>query len=333
MNDSIGLRANDVGDLRVNDAVDLRAAVAPAAECDWPITNCYVDAWMLVLHAWGLDPLAGLGVTVAQDYEGDQFTFFKYLHEDLEQLYGVIVGELSIWQSLEEQIATQVRLGRLVLVEVDGYYLPDTRATSYRTQHTKTTIGVDSIGPGRLSYFHNVGHYELSGDDYAGAFRRLPGQDAVDDVLPPYVEVARRRWPPLTGQALTDAAVATLRRHLRRRPDVSPIVAYRSDFAAQMDWLMAHPERFHDYAFGVFRQLGANFQLLGGHINWLMDRGTNDLVSASQAAAEISTTAKAMQFKVARIASRRRYDPCDAMFDALERSYAAVIDGLERGLG
>ena len=69
---------------RMNDAVDLRAPAAPARECDWPITNCYVDAWMLVLRAWGLDPLAGLGVTVAQDYEGDQFTFFKYLHEDLE---------------------------------------------------------------------------------------------------------------------------------------------------------------------------------------------------------------------------------------------------------
>ena len=86
----------------MNDAVDLRAAVAPAEPCDWPITNCYVDAWMLVLRAWGLDPLAGLGVTVAQDYEGDQFTFFKYLHEDLEKLYGVIVGELSIWHALEE---------------------------------------------------------------------------------------------------------------------------------------------------------------------------------------------------------------------------------------
>ncbi len=319
----------------MNDAVDLRAAVAPAEPCDWPITNCYVDAWMLVLRAWGLDPLAGLGVTVAQDYEGDQFTFFKYLHEDLEKLYGVIVGELSIWHALESQIATQVGLGRLVLVEVDGYYLPDTRATSYRTQHTKTTIVVDTmdLGARSLTYFHNVGHYELTGEDYAGVFRKRPGQDAVDDVLPPYVEVARRRWPPLRGAALTQAAVETLRRHLRRRPDENPIRAYRADFAAQMDWLMAHPDRFHHYAFGVFRQLGADFQLLAAHTNWLTQRGINELVSSSRAAAEISSSAKAMQFKVARIASRHRFDPCDALFDTLEERYEAVIDGLERALG
>jgi len=335
---------NDAVDLRATAApADLRATVAPAQDCDWPITNCYVDAWMLVLRTSGLDPLAGLGVTVAQDYEGDQFTFFKYLHEDLEHLYGVVVGELTIWHSLEEQIAVQARLGRLVLIEVDGYYLPDTRATSYRSQHTKTTIAVDSIdiGAGRLSYFHNVGNYQLAGEDYAGVFRKLPGQDALDDVLPPYVEFVRRRRPPLRDSALTEAATQLLRRHLRRRPEQNPIRCYRADFAQQMDWLMAHPDRFHDYAFGVFRQLGANFQLLAAHISWLMSRGTNHLVSSSEnhlvssseAAAAISANAKTMQFKVARIASRRRFDPCDALFDTLERDYETVMAGLLQALG
>jgi hypothetical protein len=318
----------------MNDAVELGSTVAPAGECDWPITNCYVDAWMLVLGAWGMNPLAGLGVTVAQDYEGDQFTFFKYLHEDLERLYGVIVGELSIWHALEEQIATQVRLGRLVLMEADGYYLPDTRATSYRAQHTKTTIAVDVMDPGagRLSYFHNVGHYELAGEDYAGVFRRLPGQDAVDDVLPPYVEFVRRRWPALRDGALTEAAVEVLRRHLRRRPERNPIDRYRAEFAGQMDWLMTYPDRFHDYAFGVFRQLGANFQLLAAHIDWLVNRGVSRLGGVSQHAAAISANAKTMQFKVARIATRRRFDPCDALFDALGSGYDTVMNGLDRAL-
>jgi hypothetical protein len=323
----------------MNDAVDLGTAdpgVAggAVAACDWPTTNCYIDAWMLLLRGWGLDPVAGLGVTAAQDYEGDQFTFFKYLHEDLERLYGVIVGELTIWYSLEEQIETQVQLGRLVLAEVDGWFLPDTRATSYRQQHTKTTIVVDAmdVAAGRLAYYHNTGHYELAGEDYAGVFRKLPGQ-AADDALPPYVEIARRRWPALQGAALTDTAVEIMRRHLRRRPEQNPIAAYRADFTAQMDWLMARPERFHDYAFGTFRQLGANFQLLAAHTQWLDARGVGGLLGASEAAAAISATAKAMQFKVARIASRRRFDPCDTMFDTLERNYAAVIDGLQRGLG
>ena len=36
---------------------------ASASSCDWPVTNCYIDAWMLVLRDWGLDAMAGLGVT------------------------------------------------------------------------------------------------------------------------------------------------------------------------------------------------------------------------------------------------------------------------------
>ena len=63
----------------------------------------------------------------------------------LSSLYGVIVGELSIWQPLHDHIQEQVQRGHLVLAEVDGYYLPDTRATSYRMQHIKTTIGVDAM--------------------------------------------------------------------------------------------------------------------------------------------------------------------------------------------
>lgn len=308
--------------------------IAAPAECDWLITNCYIDAWTLILAAWGLDPVAGLGVTVAQDYEGDQFTFFKYQHDDLELLYGAVVGELTIYTSLEQQIHEQTRNGRLVLLEADGYYLPDTRATSYRTQHTKTTIGIDDIDPARgsLGYFHNVGHYELTGEDYGGVFRKLPHQSQVDDVLPPYVEFVKRRWSPLRDAALTDAAVGLLRRHLRRRPDDNPIARYREDFPRHMEWLQARPQSFHDYAFGIFRQLGANYQLLANHVDWLDGRGVAGLLEVRDAARVISATAKSMQFKVARIASRGRFDPCTAMFDALEQSYCAIIDGLKRTL-
>ncbi|HUN43590.1 MAG TPA: DUF1839 family protein [Acetobacteraceae bacterium] len=314
----------------MNDAVDLHMAVAPVADCDWPTTNCYIDAWMGILRSWNLDPLAGLGVTVAQDYEGDQFTFFKYLHEDLETLYGVVVGELNIWHALEVQLAAQVQMGRLVLVEVDGFYLPDTRATSYRSQHIKTTIGIDSmdLAAGRMTYFHNIGHYGLSGQDYAGVFRRLPGQDAADDALAPYVEFVRRRFQPLRGNSLTDAAMRLLRRHMRRRPEENPIRCYRADFQQQMDWLMAHPDRFHDYAFSVFRQLGANFQLLASHLDWLESRGFG-FGEARAAAETISANAKALQFKVARIASRRRFDPCTAVFDALEANYETAMGSLD----
>ena len=209
---------------------------------------------------------------------------------------------------------------------------PDTRATSYRTQHTKTTIGVDciDIGAGRLSYFHNVGHYELTGEDYAGVFRKLAGQRCGGRRAAALCRnssgVAGHRY---AGAALTDASVALLRRHLRRRPEQNPIRRYRADFPQHMDWLMAHPDRFHDYAFGVFRQLGANFQLLrpstrlvAAELPRRFDRGTGR-------ARRFPPAAKTMQFKVARIASRRRFDPCDAMFETLERDYEAVMSRLD----
>jgi hypothetical protein len=305
----------------------------PPAECDWPTTNCYIDAWMGMLTDWGLDPMAGLGVTAAQDYEGDQFTFFKYLPEDLELLYGIVVGELSIYRSLEEQIEQQVRLGHVVLVEVDGFHLPDTRATSYQTQHTKTTIAVERIDipSGRLEYYHNTGRYSLAGDDYAGVFRKLPGQASVD-ALPPYVEFIKRRFSPLTGRALTDAAIDLLRKHLRKRPDANPIQRYRDDFPRHAEWLIAHPECFHEYAFNNFRQLGANFELLARHTDWLETQGFADLTAPRNAARTISATAKALQFKVARIASKSRFDPCDAMFDALDQCYQRVMAGLDRAV-
>jgi hypothetical protein len=268
-------------------------------------------------------------MTVTQDYEGDQFTFFKFLHEDLERLYGIVAGELSIWLPLQDHIQQQVQGGRLVLAEVDGYYLPDTRATSYRTQHVKTTIGVDRMdgGAGWLSYFHNDGHYELSGEDYAGLF------DKAAAALPPYVEFVKRRWPPLQGSALTEAAIELMRRHLHRRPDASPVQRYRAEFAGRMDWLMAHPGMFHEYAFNNLRQLGANHHLLARHVAWLRARGVGGVDAAHDAAAAISSAAKAMQFKAARIVSKRRFDPCTALFDTMEQSYAAAMQCLDRVFG
>ncbi len=304
----------------------------PASDCDWPTTNCYVDVWTLMLGAWRLDPIAGLGMTVAQNYEGDQFTFFKYQHDDLERLYGLVVGELMIYPSLEERIAQQIRIGRSVLVEVDSYYLPDTRATSYRSQHVKTTIGIDSIDVdgGRLTYFHNTGHHELFGQDYAGVFYKLPWQRPADEVLPPYVEFVSRRWPPKLGSALTETSLDLLRRHLVRRPEQNPIRRYREDFPRHMDWLVQRPHRFHDYAFAVFRQLGANYQLLANHVDWLQQRSAADLTVARDAARRLSAGAKVLQFKVARIANRGRFDACEPIFDALERDYSTAIACLEQ---
>ena len=75
---------------------------------DWPETNCYVDLWIEVLHARGDDPRAALGFTAALDFEGDQFTFFKFPLEDLALLHGARVGELSIYDTVEAHAREQI---------------------------------------------------------------------------------------------------------------------------------------------------------------------------------------------------------------------------------
>jgi len=52
----------------------------------FPETNCYVDVWIELLHAHGLDPMAMLGFCAAIDWEDDQWTFFKPPLADLEAL-------------------------------------------------------------------------------------------------------------------------------------------------------------------------------------------------------------------------------------------------------
>ena len=68
-----------------------------SSERAWPETNCYVDLWIEVLATSGVAPEAMLGFTLTQDFEGDQFTFFKVPLEDLDTLYGIRATELAIY--------------------------------------------------------------------------------------------------------------------------------------------------------------------------------------------------------------------------------------------
>ncbi|PWC36625.1 serine--tRNA ligase [Azospirillum sp. TSO35-2] len=294
----------------------------------WPETNCYVDLWIEALHARGLDPLAMLGFTVTQDFEGDQFTFFKVPLEDLETLYGLRVQELAIYDSVEAHAAEQLRRtsdGGLVLVEVDGFHLPDTRGTSYGTTHVKTTVGIVRIDPAArwMDYFHNAGFYRLEGADYDGAFAAAAGP------LFPYVEFVKTGRPPLEGRALVGASLDLMRRHLARRPAGNPVTAYRAAFPEHLDRLLARPmEDFHLYAFNLLRQLGANFELLGAHVGWL--DGPAEAVEACRSIAE---GAKAMQFQLARTVARRKAPDLTDSFDRLERAHDTALGALNRHYG
>ena len=90
----------------------------------WPETNCYVDLWIELLAALGFEPAAMLGFTVAQDFEGDQFTFFKVPLEDLEALYGVATGiiglETAVFRFFLPTLAGNV-FGGTVLFSVLSY--------------------------------------------------------------------------------------------------------------------------------------------------------------------------------------------------------------------
>jgi hypothetical protein len=302
----------------------------------WVETNCYIDLWIELLHGFGLDPRAGFAFTVTQDFEGDQFTFFKFPLEDLEALYGTQVQELAIYDSLEDRVLAQTLRGHTVLVEVDGYYLPNTRATSYRREHPKTTVGIDFIDPAgkRLGYFHNTGYHRLEGDDYDGVFRKLPRFFEQPDVLFPYVEFCKQAHPPLEGLALAEASAALLRGHLARRPTRNPITQWRAAFPEQLDAVLTRGERyFHLYSFNLMRQLGANFEFLSKYLLWLNEHDYGVPESVIAGAQTIASESMVMQFRLVRAMARKRPDLCTDCFDTLEAAYENTLPPLAELVG
>ncbi|PAK15345.1 DUF1839 family protein [Burkholderia ubonensis] len=298
-------------------------------EMVWKQTNCYVDLWLEVLCWWGFNPYAALPFTIALDFEGDQFTFFKFPHDELERLYGIVVQEHSIYEPLDRHIDTQVARGHLMIVEVDAWFLPDTRGISYRTQHTKTTIGIDAIDRAQrhLGYFHNSGYYVAEGPDYDG----LVGSGSPM-ALPPYVECAKRRFAPLGERALCAASLDALQRQLRRVPAVNPIAAFRRQLRRDARALADAPlERFHAYSFNSVRQLGANFELFGCYARWLHASGCVGPFADIRAACErIASEAMVLEFRLARACARGKDEHGDSALDAIEAAYGDLIDCARR---
>ena len=283
----------------------------------WTEANCYVDLWIELLHTSGVEPLAALPFTFAIDLEGDQWTFFKFPAADLNALYGVDVIELQIWRPITAHLEEQLVLGRPVLIEVDAFYLPDTAGTSYQQEHIKTTIAVQAldVAAQRAGYFHNTGYYELGSPDFVGVFR-LKGELTDPKYLPPYAEVAKlgvrpERRAHLTGHTLVARSLELLGAHLARAPLDNPFGRYATRFDADLDSLAGEPLiHFHRYAFATLRQCGAAFGLGGAYLRWLQANGEHGLERIVAACNVIATTAKALQFKVARsVNGNRPFDP------------------------
>ena len=296
----------------------------------WPESNCYVDLWIEVLHALGLDPHPCLAFTLGTDFEGDQWTFFKPSLDTLRQLYGIEVQELSIWRPLADQVVEQAARGRLVMPEVDAFFLPDTQGTDYRRQHGKTTIAIDEIdvSAGRLGYFHNGGYYRLEGEDFAGVFRR--GGEESPAFLPPYVEFAKldnlqRRSEP----ELVTLAVASTRAQLLQLPPENPLRLFEERFSEHLQWLIAGRAAFHPYAFVMLRQLGASFELAGALVHWLTAHGEAGLEPAYLEYQALATAAKALLLKTARAANTKKVFDAAPLLGAMATSWTAATRCLQ----
>jgi hypothetical protein len=294
----------------------------------WAETNCYVDIWVELLHALGRDPVAALPFTVAIDFEGDQWTFFKFPPSDLYELYGLDVNELALWRPPLDHIEEQLGRGNPVLIELDSFYLPDTAGTAYRLAHVKTTVAATDVdaGSGRLGYFHGQGYYTLEGEDFAGALR-LGNQDAA--ALPPYAEIVKVRGAREREEALVETSLALLRRHLDRAPRENPFVAFRTRMERDSAGLLRESlETFHQYSFATVRQFGSCFELTATYLQWLSERGHDAAAEVREDFLSLAQSAKAFQFQLARSMARRK--PLDlSPLDAMAERWQAGMSGLK----
>lgn len=301
----------------------------------WPEKNCYADLWIELLHAQKLAPEAMLPFVLAVDFEGDQWTFFKPSHDELRQLYGIEVSELTVWLPLLQHAREHTAAGKWISVEVDAHWLPDTAGTDYRQAHSKTTIVINEIDEAaeRLGYFHNAGYYELSGEDFRRTFRL--GQEDDATYLPLFAELVRLdrvvHRPADELRALTRHLLHT---HLARRATHNPVARFSLRFAQDLPALQAAGlAHYHKWAFGTVRQMGAACELAAQCLDWLATDGS--LAEPAAAYRRVAEIAKTLILKGARtVASKRAFDAApllDEAATAWDQGMASLQSALARG--
>lgn len=296
----------------------------------WIEKNCYVDIWIELLQSLGLEPVAMFPFTLGIDFEGDQWTFLKPPLDELRDLYGLDVQEMSVWRPLIEHAAEHLDAGKLLSTEADAYWLPDTASTDYRRQHTKTTIVVNDLDTGRqrLGYFHNAGYYSLEGED----FRQLLRLDVPADagVLPLYAELVRCDKIVRLGTAdLAAVSARLLCGYVERRPTSNPVRRFAARLERDLPQLLTRGlPYFHAWAFATIRQLGSAFELLAAHLRWQSEQGILDaeqLLAAARQFDVITQSNKTLILKIARAVNTCR--PFDSG-PGLEEMALAWDDGV-----
>ena len=305
------------------------------AERAWGESNCYIDVWIEVLHALGCDPHACLSFVLAIDWDGDQFTFFKPPHEDLTLLYGVDVQELNVYRPLIDNACEQLRGGKLVLAEADAFFLPDTAGTDYRTQHTKTTIGIQEIDreAWSLGYFHNSSYHTLKDTDFVGLFRLDAPPDPT--FMPFFAELVRtERVQRLETRELVSRSKALLGKHLGRRPGTNPVARFARQFGKDVERLKVEGlPAYHAYAFATIRQLGAAYELGALYLRWLERHGETGLEASAADFAAISDTSKSLILKTARAVGAKKSVDLTSMLSEIESRWAQGTERLSLRYG
>jgi hypothetical protein len=291
----------------------------------WVEKNCYVDVWIELVHALGCDPRAMLGHTAALDCEDDQWTFFKPKHDELFDLYGIDVQELNVWRPLADHAATQVGAGKLISVEADAFFLPDTAGTDYRAQHTKTTIIINAFDRDArtLGYFHNASYHTLGGEDFASLFRI--GAPADPTFMPFFAEIIRvDRLVMRSGGELRALAASLLKKHVARRPTANPVKRFAARVTGDVEQLRAQGlATYHAWAFANLRQLGAAMELLAQHLAWL--GGHSDAI---QSLAQVSEGAKTLIMKGARAVNGKRSLDANEMLSEMAVAWERAMEQL-----
>jgi len=317
------------------DAADYRGHELHGEQQAWVEKNCYVDVWIELVHALGLNPYAMLPFTLGVDFEGDQWTFFKPPLRDMHTLYGIDVQELTVWRPLLEHAQEHLAAGKLISTEADAWWLPDTAGTDYRQQHTKTTIILNDVDlqAEHLGYFHNAAYHALAGDDFRRLFRAGEPHDPA--FLPLFAELIRcdrlRRRP---DGDLRDTSATLLREHFERRPAANPMPRFAERFARELPQLQARGlAYYHAWAFATIRQCGAAFDLAAAHLRWQRSFEGTSLTEAAEEFARIAQGCKALILKVARAVNSGR--PLDAApaFGEMASAWDAGMARLGRALG
>lgn len=291
-----------------------------AATRTWQETNCYLDLWIELLHGLGLDPVPMLVACASADFDDDQWTFCKPSATELNELYGLEVQELTIWRALPAHLATHVRAGRIPLVEVDAYALPDTAGVSYGIEHAKTTIAVLALDPDarHLAYLHNAGRFALDGD----RFETFMGTLDSSFPLPPFCEVVKcGRQVQRESADLASRTRRLLASRVAAAPPSNPVERLATALTGTVRELGGDMRAFHQYAFATLRQAGACAELTASLCDWLADRGDGTLREASRDWQEIATTMKALEFRLARAVARQAEFDAPAHLEATARTW------------